>query len=39
MLKNFSLNLLGLTANLEVDEVEEVELVIVLDFIEDGKVF
>ena len=39
MLKNFSLNLSGLTAKLEVDEVEEVELVIVLDFIEDGKVF
>jgi hypothetical protein len=39
MLKNFSLNLSGLTAKLEVDEVEEVELVIVLDFIEDSEVF
>jgi hypothetical protein len=39
MLKNFSLNLSGLTAKLEVDEVEEVELVFVLDAIEDGEVF
>ncbi len=37
-LKNFWLDLSGLTAKLEVDEVEEVELVFELDVIEDSEV-
>ncbi len=37
-LKNFWLDLSGLTTKLKVDEVEEVELVFVLDVIEDGEV-
>jgi hypothetical protein len=37
-LKNFWLDLSGLTAKLEADEVEEVELVFELDVIEDSEV-
>ena len=38
MLKNFRLDLSGLTAKLEVDEVEEVELILVLEVVEDFEI-